>query len=361
MVYTTTAKVRMIAGNPTTQEIPEATISQFIIWSDAIIDGLCKGSANKFQEHIRYPGNNIRFISLSKSLSSVNRVYINEEELKEYAEDKLDDGECETEDSTDTSPEYWTSTTASNVTYSWSTTSNHGYRSLEISNAASATGKYTADKVSVEDSVGYKATAWIKAASVTGNCYLRIRWLEEDGTTEITTNDSTAITGTQDWTEASVEAVSPPHVGYAQVQLIHAGSAGDVYGDDFTFRKRNWRADTTNTKIELTDLPTTGDILIVDYTLSSTDALVGLASTHYAAAFCINYSVGLKTSGHNYEDLKGASSRVIPMYARVIEDMIKMADNAIKKFLQFESTENNDLGIVQMSRVGYFKDDEFNG
>jgi len=352
MSYTTAAKVRLIVGNLQDFELSDSDISTFISWADEIIDRTLGGSAKYFLKEIRFDGNN-RFIALEEDISTVNKVWINEIELKQY-DDKnlLDDGEVEIEDADETAPEYWTSS-GSTATFSWDSSDPYKLRrALKITKGSSGTDYWYSDKVSIEDATPYRAKAHIKTSGLTGNVYLRIRWLDDDGN-EISTSDSDPITSDQNYTETEVIATSPVNAAYAQVCLVHAGSAGYCLGDNFYLNKVNWQVDSTNNILELTEKPKVGSLITIRMTLANVPTLVEEISTEIAALYALLYASGLYFAGANFRDLRGAGERVKPTFERLYSLLLAKAENNLALLARFNDYMNADFGTVRMKTLPY--------
>ena len=352
MSYTTVSNVRLIIGNIQDFELSDTKITQFISWADEIIDKRMGGSAKYFLKEIRFEGNN-RFIELGEDITSINKVWINEKELKEFSDENLlDDGEVEQEDSTDANPEYWTSS-GSTATFSWDSSDPYKLsRALKITKTSSGTDYWYSDKVSIDDATPYRAKAFIKTSGLTGSVYLRIKWLDEDET-EISNSDSSAISSDQAYTEVTVTATSPVNAAYAQVCLVHAGSAGYCLGDNFVLQKINWKTDSSNGILELTDTPPVNSLITVRMTLSSVPTLVEELSTQIAALYVILYASGLEFAGANFREVRGAGERVKPGFERMYDILLEHAEKNFKILTKFQDYMNSDFGTVRGKQIPF--------
>ena len=104
------------------------------------------------------------------------------------------------------------------------------------------------------------------------------------------------------WMEILVEATSPANAVTASVVLVHEGSAGSIYGDNFELRKRNWEADEARALIWVPGLILSeDDIINVEFRRVKHPDLVEDISTNLGAIYALVSLCGGRAAGLNYE------------------------------------------------------------
>jgi len=355
MAYATDANIRKLSGNPSTDEVPTATVTQFISWSDSEVDRLLGGNALFFSFKKRIQDNDDFVIVSTSAISEITEVFIDGKKFSEFQINVLENPEIE--NGTSGVVDDWSETTASNTTYTWDTaTVFKGHRSLKIEKTgADATSSFYSDAMTVQYSKMYRAEAYIKTdADITGNVKLRIAWYDSDGSL-IENDDSSNISTEQGWTKTTIDAVAPYNANTAKIFFMHTGTDGSAWADKLKFRKRNWKGDTTNYAVDFNQKLRNNSLLLVKFKLSTASTDITHLANILGAIQCLFYVNGIESSGTNYVALKSeVASAGQPQFQRLALSLLNDADQILSQLLNYSSDEAIDFFAGKFKRNGYF-------
>lgn len=118
-------------------------------------------------------------------------------------------------------------------TFATSSEGRNGSTCVSISNSTQPAA-WDASPIPVYQGEKYRLTGWMKTQDATGKNVISIFWYNGNQWGVVDTVPTRSLTGTNDWTQVSVEGVVPRDAALVRVNLISENNTGTTWFDDVT-------------------------------------------------------------------------------------------------------------------------------